>query len=62
LLIASTGIRIGAVHPLRLRSLSKVDSYGLYEITIYENTNEEYITFCTPEAARAIDCYLELTS
>lgn len=62
LLLASTGIRIGAVHPLRLRSLSKVDSYGLYQITIYENTSEEYITFCTPEAAWAIDCYLELRS
>jgi integrase len=55
-------IRIGAIHPLRLRNLSKVDSYGLYRVTIYENTSEEYITFCTPEAARAIDSYLELRS
>ena len=62
LLLASTGIRIGAVHPLRLRSLSKVDNYGLYQITIYENTSEEYITFCRPEADRAIDSYLELRS
>jgi integrase len=62
LLLASTGCRIGAVHPLRLRNLSKVDSYGLYRVTIYENTSEEYITFCTPEAARAIDSYLELRS
>jgi integrase len=60
LLLASTGIRIGAVHPLRLRNLGKVDGYGLYKITIYENTSEEYITFCTPEAARAIESYLEL--
>ncbi len=62
LLLASTGIRIGAVHPLSLRNLSKVDGYGLYKITIYENTSEEYITFCTPEAARAIESYLELRS
>ena len=30
----------------------------LYKFTIYENSKEEYITFCTPECATLIDEYL----
>ena len=29
----------------------------LYQFSIYENEDEEYITFCTPECAIAIDNY-----
>jgi hypothetical protein len=29
------------------------------KITVYYGTKEEYITFCTPEAANAIDIYLK---
>ena len=58
LVLASTGIRIGALPVLRLKHLEKIDS--LYKFTIYENSNEEYITFCTPECAQAIDIYLEM--
>jgi hypothetical protein len=39
---------------LRLRHLEKIDN--IYKFTIYENSNEEYIAFCTPECADAIDC------
>ena len=44
LLLSSTGIRIGAVPLLKLKNLEKLDS--LYKITIYENTRDQYITFC----------------
>lgn len=58
LLLASTGIRVGAIPCLNLRALSKIEEYSLYQITVYENTQEQYITFCTPECASAIDSYL----
>jgi hypothetical protein len=44
--------------------LEKVESDlypgGIYKITCYEGYNEEYITFTTPECAKAIDQYLEM--
>jgi integrase len=59
LLMVSTGMRVGAIPLLKIRNLVKIEKYQLYKITIYENEDEEYITFCTPECARAIDSYLE---
>jgi integrase len=47
LLLASTGIRIGAVTDLQLRHLKKITQYPLYHITIYEGTKEEYFTFAS---------------
>lgn len=60
LLLASTGCRIGAIPSLTLGNLTKIPEYGLYKITFYEGTNNEYYTFCTREAAQiGIDNYLE---
>ena len=59
--ILSTGIRKSAIIDLKLKHLEKIDSSvgGLYKFTIYENTNDEYITFCTPECVSMIDTYLD---
>ena len=57
LLMASSGIRIGSIPLLRLRNIEKVDS--VYKIIVYEGTNEQYYTFCTPECTSFIDSYLE---
>jgi hypothetical protein len=35
-----------------------VEEYNLYQITVYAGYEEEYICFCTPEAAKVIDEYL----
>ena len=43
LLMASSGMRIGAIPDLKLKHLSG------NKITVYENTKEEYYTFWTPE-------------
>jgi integrase len=51
LLLASTGMRIGAIPSLRLRNIEKVSTgsgLAIYIITIYEGFKEEYITFTTP--------------
>jgi integrase len=63
LLLASTGMRIGAIPGLRLRNIEKVESEytdnGIYKITVYEGFKEEYITFTTPECTISIDNYLK---
>lgn len=58
-ILCSTGIRIGALPSLKLKHLKKIKDHGIYEFTIYEKSNEEYVTFCTTECAEAIDTYLE---
>jgi integrase len=59
LLLASAGVRIGALPEICLRSLEKIEEYNIYKIVVYERTKERYITFCTPECAQAIDSYLQ---
>ena len=63
LLLASTGMRIGAVPGLRLRNIEKVEidaATSIYKIMVYEGFKEEYITFATPECTVAIDSYLKM--
>jgi integrase len=60
LLMASTGMRIGAISALQIGHLEKIAEYNLYKITVYANfPKAKYYTFCTPETAIAIDTYLE---
>jgi site-specific recombinase XerD len=59
LLLVSTGVRLGAAVDLKLKHLTKIEKYKLYQITIYENTSSEYYVFTTTECALAIDSYLE---
>jgi len=59
LLISSSGIRSGAIPILRLRNLTKIEKYNLYQISVYEKSKKSnYKTFCTPECAAVIDTYL----
>ena len=57
--LASTGIRIGPLPSLRLSHLQKIPSQAVYKFKIYENTKDEYFTFCSPECASYIDSYLK---
>ena len=56
-LLASTGIRIGALPSMKIGDLEKIDN--LYKVTVYAGDKEEYLTFCTPECAKQIDSYLQ---
>ena len=58
LILTSTGKRIGGLAGLKISSLKKIDEFGLYRLTVYEGSSEEYICFTTPECASAIDFYL----
>lgn len=55
--LASTGCRIGAITDLKMRNLSEMPQ-GCKAIVIYEGTVEEYTSFLTPEASKALDEYL----
>ena len=60
LLLSSTACRVGALPGLTLGNIMKISMYGLYRITFYEGTNNEYYTFTTNEtAATGIDTYLQ---
>lgn len=57
LLLASTGIRLGAIPLLKYSDLeSKGD---IYRIIVYSNSKGEYYTYCTPECKETLDFYFE---
>ena len=53
------GLRVASIPSIKIKHLERIDKYYLYKITVYENSNEEYYTFCTPECASFIDEYLD---
>ena len=58
LVMASAGLRRGALPHLRLKDIQKIPKYNLYKISVYKKEQEQYITYCTPECAAQIDQYL----
>lgn len=58
LLLSSTGVRIDALPSMTFANLEETDS-GLYKIVVYQGEEEEYVTFCTPEAKQAVTEYRE---
>lgn len=60
LLMASTGMRIGALHSLQIGDLTPVTigNCQLYKVQVYARTRDRYFTFCTPECYNAIEEYL----
>ena len=59
LLMASAGLRRGAVPRFRIKDLEPIDRHSVYKINVYARTRQNYFTFCTPECRRAKDYYLE---
>jgi integrase len=64
LILASSGIRIGALQSIRIGDLERISGgsaslENLYRITVYRGDTEEYITFTTPECTKEIDNYLD---
>lgn len=58
LLCSSAGLRIGSVPLLDINSVKEVGD--IYQITVYQNEPEEYITFCSNECKRAILRYISV--
>ena len=57
--MASSGIRVGAIPTLTIKSLKKLDE-GLGLLTVYgDSKKSRYVTLVTPECMSIIDEYLE---
>jgi integrase len=71
LLLASTGVRVGAICELRIghlldsgQDLDDQDNVNTHtskkmKVKVYEGTREEYYTFMTHECKKALDVYLD---
>ncbi|MGD9534837.1 MAG: hypothetical protein AB7V56_13850 [Candidatus Nitrosocosmicus sp.] len=64
LLMASTGMRVGALPDIKLKHLRRWNIENtrnhIYQITVYASSiKSKYTTFTTPEAAKTIDEYLD---
>lgn len=58
LLMASSGMRAGTIPKLKIKDLVAIDAYHIYKILVYKKTHDQYYTFCSVEARKAIDDYL----
>ena len=61
-LLASTGMRIGALSDLKYGDIEPMEPKGyhnrhLYKVIVYRGTRQEYYTFTSFEAAEALDNY-----
>lgn len=59
LLLASSGMRREGLCQMRLEDMTYLKDYKIYKFRVYPKTSHEYVTFCTPEAAEAINVYLK---
>jgi integrase len=60
LLMSSAGLRIGALSILRVKDLEPIDKYQIYKVNVYAKSRKsKYFSFCTPEARKEIDSYLD---
>jgi integrase len=58
-IMASAGLRSGALPLLKYGDLIEVSKYNLYQVRVYANSkSNRHHSFCTPEAKAAIDNYL----
>jgi len=57
-ILASTGMRKGALPKLRIKHLKKME-HDCYSFLVYEGSTEEHWSFLTPEASKELDLYFE---
>jgi len=58
LLLASSGMRIGAPSGILLKHMKYYENERLFSFIVYAGSNDQYVTFCSREAADAILEYL----
>ncbi len=59
LLLASSGVRVGAIPFIKIGHIPKVPDFNIFKISVYKRSKEEYYAFCTPECYNAIVAYLD---
>ena len=58
LFLSASGVRRGAIPELKMKDLKQMPN-GCIAITVYEGTEEEYVTFINKEANDALSLYFE---
>jgi integrase len=58
LLLASTGMRIGALPTLKVSDIFQSDK-EINKVVVYADYKDKYITFMTPECSKAVTDYLD---
>ncbi len=58
LFLSASGVRRGALPVLKMRDLKQM-SNGCLAVTVYEGSNEEYVTFINKESNDALSLYIE---
>jgi len=58
LFLSSSGVRRGAIPELQMKDLKQM-SHGCVAVTVYEDSDEEYVTFINKEANDALTLYFE---
>ena len=53
-----SGVRVGALTDRKISHVADM-SEGCKMVIVYEDTKDEYVTFLTPEASKALDDYLD---
>jgi integrase len=59
LLMASSGMRIGAIPDLKLEELEEIPNEKIYKIIVYRKSKQEYYTFCSHECISVLNTYLD---
>jgi site-specific recombinase XerD len=61
LLLTSTGMRIGGIHPLKYGDFSPkdTDQGKVYRVEVYSGSSAHYYCYCNVESAKSIDDYLK---
>jgi integrase len=58
LLLASAGVRLGSISDLTMDDLE--DKGDIFKVTVYRNTRQEYFSYTTPEAKKALETYFDV--
>ena len=58
LFLSSSGVRRGAIPDLRMKDLKQM-SHGCVSVTVYNDSDEEYVTFINKEANDTLSLYFE---
>jgi len=58
LFLTASGVRRGAIPELKIKHLKQMSNDCL-AVTVYEGSNEEYVTFINTEARKALNLYLQ---
>lgn len=59
LIMATGGLRVGALNSIRVKDLTWIEGERLYCLSVYPNTKAQYLTFLTPQTSTFLAKFIE---